>query len=154
MANLAQLVKVAPETVTALEAKLRSPETSLPEKYRVLFSLRNIEGPAAHEALALGAWDRQGGRAAACAPRRASRRRRRRAPAAWPRRARRLAAPPTDASSRRRTPAPPPPRPSAALKDPSALFRHDVAFCMGQRQDPAAVEVLQGILKDAGEHPM
>jgi hypothetical protein len=41
-----------------------------------------------------------------------------------------------------------------ALKDPSSLFRHDVAFCMGQRQDPAAVEVLQAILRDGGEHAM
>lgn len=54
MANLAKLVEVAPEAVEALEAKLRSPETSLPEKYRVLFSLRNIQGREAHEALSLG----------------------------------------------------------------------------------------------------
>jgi hypothetical protein len=53
-------------------------------------------------------------------------------------------------------PTPPPvlPHRPKALKDPSALFRHDVAFCMGQRQDPAAVEVLQAILRDSSEHPM
>lgn len=94
MANLAQLVQVAPEAVQSLQAKLKAPETSLPEKYRVLFSLRNIDGKEAHEALSL------------------------------------------------------------ALKDNSALFRHDVAFCMGQRQDPAALEVLQSILSDDREHPM
>lgn len=56
MANLAKLVHVSPEAIQSLEAKLKAPETLLPEKYRVLFSLRNIEGREAHEALALGEW--------------------------------------------------------------------------------------------------
>jgi deoxyhypusine monooxygenase len=43
---------------------------------------------------------------------------------------------------------------SPALRDPSALFRHDVAFCMGQRQDPAAIGALQALLRDGSEHPM
>ena len=43
---------------------------------------------------------------------------------------------------------------SAGLKDPSALFRHEVAYCLGQRQDPAAVATLRTILKDEREHPM
>jgi deoxyhypusine monooxygenase len=34
------------------------------------------------------------------------------------------------------------------------LFRHDVAFCMGQRQDPAAIQRLKHILNDPAEHPM
>lgn len=42
----------------------------------------------------------------------------------------------------------------AGLKDPSALFRHEVAYCLGQRQDPAAVATLKQILKDENEHPM
>ena len=42
----------------------------------------------------------------------------------------------------------------AALRDGSALFRHDVAFCMGQRQDPAAIARLKEILHDTSEHPM
>ncbi len=42
----------------------------------------------------------------------------------------------------------------AALCDGSALLRHDVAFCMGQRQDPLAIQVLTDILKDDQEHPM
>jgi deoxyhypusine monooxygenase len=54
MANLAKLVKVSPEAVASLEAKLLSPDTPLPEKYRVLFSLRNIEGSEAHNALTIG----------------------------------------------------------------------------------------------------
>ena len=40
--------------VEALRVKLLSPKTSLPQKYRVLFSLRNIAGEAARQALAEG----------------------------------------------------------------------------------------------------
>jgi len=36
----------------------------------------------------------------------------------------------------------------------SALLRHDVAFCLGQRQDPLAVESLIALLKNNSEHPM
>lgn len=41
-----------------------------------------------------------------------------------------------------------------ALKDDSALFRHDVAFALGQREDPAAVDTLKRVLFDAQEHCM
>eukprot|EP00877_Chromochloris_zofingiensis_P002752 jgi/Chrzof1/12478/Cz06g35230.t1 len=91
---MATLFESSPEVINGLQAKLKDPCISLPQKYRVLFSLRNIKGHQAHAALA------------------------------------------------------------TALQDSSALFRHDVAFCMGQRQDPAAVEVLTHILHDAHEHPM
>lgn len=40
------------------------------------------------------------------------------------------------------------------LKDTSALFRHEVAYCLGQRQDPAAIETLTSILHNTTEHPM
>ncbi|KFM24869.1 Deoxyhypusine hydroxylase [Auxenochlorella protothecoides] len=40
------------------------------------------------------------------------------------------------------------------LEDDSALFRHEVAFCLGQRQDPAAIQTLESILRDTAEHPM
>lgn len=49
------------------------------------------------------------------------------------------------------------PRPNndhAALKDDSALLRHEVAYCLGQRQDPKAVEILKRTLADGDEHPM
>ncbi|KAG2432974.1 hypothetical protein HXX76_008702 [Chlamydomonas incerta] len=88
------LVEVADEVVADLKKKLVDPNSSLPEKYRVLFSLRNVKGAAAHDALEL------------------------------------------------------------ALKDDSALFRHDVAFCLGQRQDSRAIQVLTSILHDSNEHPM
>ena len=40
------------------------------------------------------------------------------------------------------------------MKDESALFRHEVAYCLGQRQDPAAIDTLKAILADEAEHPM
>jgi len=42
----------------------------------------------------------------------------------------------------------------AGLGDSSALYRHEVAYCLGQRQDPAAIEALTHILNDVTEHPM
>lgn len=91
---MATLVEASKETVAELRQKLTSPTTSLTEKYRVLFSLRNVKGREAHEALL------------------------------------------------------------AALKDQSALFRHDVAFCLGQRQELAAVPTLIALLNNPKEHPM
>lgn len=40
------------------------------------------------------------------------------------------------------------------LEDQSALYRHEVAYCLGQRQDPAAIRALTDILQDRTEHPM
>lgn len=54
-----------------LKAKLEDPQTSLPRKYRVLFALKNMDSPEAHEVMLLG------------------------------------------------------------LKDASVLFRHEVAYCLG-----------------------
>lgn len=47
-----------------------------------------------------------------------------------------------------------PPMVHTGLKDESALLRHEVAYCLGQRQDPAAISTLITILSDAAEHPM
>ncbi|GAB4823292.1 hypothetical protein N2152v2_010338 [Parachlorella kessleri] len=95
MVHVTQLEKkVEPSVVEALKRKLTDPSTSLPQRYRVLFSLRNVQGAEAHAAMLEG------------------------------------------------------------LKDSSALFRHEVAYCLGQRQDAAAVPVLIDILKDTSEHPM
>ncbi|KAL6753375.1 deoxyhypusine hydroxylase [Haematococcus lacustris] len=91
---MAQLVQSNATTVAGLRAKLLDPATPLPERYRVLFSLRNVAGPDAQAALL------------------------------------------------------------EALKDESALFRHDVAFCLGQRQDSAAVDTLTALLRDTSQHPM
>jgi hypothetical protein len=48
------LVEAPDATVLALERKLTDPKTTLAAKYRVLFSLRNIRGEAAHRALMTG----------------------------------------------------------------------------------------------------
>ncbi len=52
---MASLIDVQPEVVRALESKLKDANTTLAEKYRVMFSLRNIRGETAHAALATGA---------------------------------------------------------------------------------------------------
>eukprot|EP00967_Tisochrysis_lutea_P110074 scaffold171773_cov18-Tisochrysis_lutea.AAC.1 len=90
----ASTVQASAEAIHSLHAKLVDPSTSLPEKYRVMFSLRNVEGDLANKALL------------------------------------------------------------QALKDSSALFRHDVAFCLGQRQDKANMDVLARTLADPNEHAM
>lgn len=41
-----------------------------------------------------------------------------------------------------------------AFDDPSALLRHEVAYVMGQMQDPHAIPVLTRVLSDDGEHVM
>lgn len=40
------------------------------------------------------------------------------------------------------------------LEDPSALFRHEVAFALGQMQAEGAVERLKQVLRDGEEHSM
>lgn len=82
------------KVVANLHAKLSRSDLSLPEKYRVLFSLRNCANASALPALILG------------------------------------------------------------LKDHSALFRHDVAFAIGQRQDKEAIDALVRVLDDAKENSM
>ncbi len=41
-----------------------------------------------------------------------------------------------------------------AFHDPSALLRHEIAYVMGQMQDPHAIDVLSRVLADADEHVM
>ncbi len=53
---MAELKEVDAEVVQGLRDKLLGAETPLPEKYRCLFSLRNVAGQAAHEALLEGGW--------------------------------------------------------------------------------------------------
>lgn len=52
---MAALVERDDAVVQGLLDKLRNPATSLPAKYRILFSLRGIAGPAAHAAMLEGA---------------------------------------------------------------------------------------------------
>lgn len=80
--------------ISNLRAKLEKNELSLPQKYRILCSLRNCSNTSALDALLV------------------------------------------------------------ALQDGSALYRHDIAFALGQRQDAAAVDALKRILADETEHCM
>ncbi len=43
-----------PEVVAKLRTKLADSSTTLSQKYRILFSLRNLAGSDAHEAMLLG----------------------------------------------------------------------------------------------------
>ena len=53
---MSQLIEVPnlEGVVEELRLKLTQPGISLPEKYRVLFSLRNLKGSSAHQALVQG----------------------------------------------------------------------------------------------------
>lgn len=40
------------------------------------------------------------------------------------------------------------------FSDSSALLKHELAYCLGQIQDPRAIPVLVAILKDENQEPM
>ncbi|NXX13712.1 DOHH hydroxylase, partial [Podargus strigoides] len=43
---------------------------------------------------------------------------------------------------------------SRAFEDGSALLKHELAYCLGQMQDEAAIPVLIQVLEDTGQEPM
>lgn len=43
---------------------------------------------------------------------------------------------------------------SKAFADPSALLKHECAYCLGQMQDASAVPVLQAVLDDMSQDPI
>jgi len=43
---------------------------------------------------------------------------------------------------------------SKAFRDPSALLKHEVAYCIGQMGMPEAVKVLEQVLQDPGQEPI
>lgn len=43
---------------------------------------------------------------------------------------------------------------SDCFQDPSALLKHELAYCLGQMQDPEALPILYEILSNTEEHPM
>jgi hypothetical protein len=51
---MATLVQAPEEVVQRLQQKLQADDTSLPDKYRALFSLRNVAGTEATQALTTG----------------------------------------------------------------------------------------------------
>lgn len=40
------------------------------------------------------------------------------------------------------------------FKDPSALLKHELAYCLGQMQDANAISGLINVLKDKSQEPM
>ena len=40
------------------------------------------------------------------------------------------------------------------FNDPSALLKHECAYCLGQIQDPYAIPLLKGVLEDTAQEPM
>ena len=38
--------------------------------------------------------------------------------------------------------------------DPSALLKHELAYCLGQMRKPSALPALEAVLRDASEDPM
>lgn len=43
---------------------------------------------------------------------------------------------------------------SQAFQDDSDLLKHELAYCLGQMQDPAAIPILIKVLEDVNEVPM
>lgn len=43
---------------------------------------------------------------------------------------------------------------SKCFEDPSALLKHELAYCLGQMQDKAATGVLVKVLEDVKQEPM
>lgn len=42
----------------------------------------------------------------------------------------------------------------ACFKDPSALLKHELAYCLGQMGDPAAISYLTLVLQDLWQEPI
>jgi len=43
---------------------------------------------------------------------------------------------------------------TACFGDPSALLKHELAYCLGQMQDTYAIPALVAVLKDVTQEPM
>ncbi|KAJ7795614.1 armadillo-type protein [Mycena olivaceomarginata] len=43
---------------------------------------------------------------------------------------------------------------SAGFQDPSALLKHELAYCLGQMKKPSALPVLESVLRNTAEDPM
>lgn len=43
---------------------------------------------------------------------------------------------------------------NTGFKDPSALLKHELAYCLGQTKNPSALPVLESVLRDKNEDPM
>lgn len=43
---------------------------------------------------------------------------------------------------------------ASCFDDPSALLKHELAYCLGQMQDRYAIPVLTSVLEDTSQEPM
>jgi deoxyhypusine monooxygenase len=43
---------------------------------------------------------------------------------------------------------------SPGFSDPSALFKHELAYCLGQMKQTSALPVLESVLRNVSEDPM
>ena len=43
---------------------------------------------------------------------------------------------------------------SKGFQDPSSLLKHECAYCLGQMQDPSAIDTLIKVLQNTSEDPM
>lgn len=85
---------VTDSEVSAIGTLLQDPQRPLKERFRALFTLRNLGGEAAIEAI------------------------------------------------------------SNTFHDPSALLKHELAYCLGQMKDPKAIPTLVRVLEDVSHEPM
>lgn len=88
------MLDVPKEKVLAIGEVLQDERRPLKERFRALFTLRNIGGPVAIECI------------------------------------------------------------SKCFQDPSALLKHELAYCLGQMQDKDAVSILVEVLEDTKQEPM
>ncbi|XP_017774575.1 PREDICTED: deoxyhypusine hydroxylase [Nicrophorus vespilloides] len=88
------MLDVSEEQISKIGDVLKDENRPLKERFRALFTLRNIGGPKAVDAI------------------------------------------------------------NVAFADPSALLKHELAYCLGQMQDKCAINVLVKVLEDTNQEPM
>ncbi|XP_012232162.1 deoxyhypusine hydroxylase [Linepithema humile] len=88
------MVRASESDILTIGGVLNDPARPLKERFRALFTLRNIAGPTAIDQIRI------------------------------------------------------------CFKDQSALLKHELAYCLGQMQDPAAVSILTNVLEDLSQEPM
>lgn len=85
---------ISEDQIKAIGKVLNDPNRPLKERFRALFTLRNIGGETAQECI------------------------------------------------------------KQCFGDPSALLKHELAYCLGQMQDHAAIPTLESVLRDRSQEPM
>lgn len=85
---------ISDDQIRTIGRVLNDPNRPLKERFRALFTLRNVGGDIAHECI------------------------------------------------------------KQCFKDSSALLKHELAYCLGQMQDHAAIPTLVSVLRDTSQEPM